>query len=180
MLSKKEVLEIKSQLQRIFAMKVSRSSYREIQNLVISAAKANKVLANQVLLSLLSGEIQAEVITDDASKDMENLIQEFSSQVSLAKEIQEKGDFINIVTSDLMGSLENSAFLNRIRRIDGDEFHFITDIESTVKIVTHFLSRINEFKQNPSNKEFLERQKGNLSITKALLNQILEETPLNT
>ncbi|MCH1429993.1 MAG: hypothetical protein GWP59_07725 [Chlamydiales bacterium] len=180
MLSKKEILDIRSQLQRIFAMKVSRSSYREIQNLIINVTKSNKVLANQVLLSLLSGELQPEVVNKDDSDEMESLIQEFSSQISLAKEIQEKGDFINIITSDLMGGSENSAFLNRVRRIDGDEFHFITDIESTIKVVTHFLSRVNEYKQNPNNKEFLARHKGNLTVAKALLNQLLEETSLNT
>lgn len=180
MLSNENLLELRSQLQRIFTMKVSRSSYREIQNLVISITKSNKVLANQLLLTLLSGELQPEVVRDTDTKTLETICSDFSSQVRLAKEIQEKGDFINIITSDLLGAMENSSYLNRVKRIDGEEFHFVTDLDSTIKMVHHFLNRLAEFKQNPSNKEVLEKQRASLKIALAALEHLLEKDKLST
>ena len=67
----------------------------------------------------------------------------------LAKEVFERGEFVNIITSDLVTQEEQFAFVNRLRRIDGEEFVFMSDPQNTVHLVTHFVGRLYELEKNP-------------------------------
>jgi hypothetical protein len=66
--------------------------------------------------------------------------------VRLSKEVYERGEVVNIITSDTLSHEEKTVFLHRIRRIDGEELQFITDPESTLHLLHHFMNRLEEIK----------------------------------
>jgi hypothetical protein len=102
------------------------------------------------------------------------LIEEFSIPFWTAKDVFEKGDFINIITSDLIQSPQQPIFAHRIKRMDGEEFHFITDIDSTMHLLKHFITRISELQKNPNSQHILNGYKVELGKLKENFDQILK------
>ena len=149
-------------MRRIFAMKVSRSTFREMQNVILNCVNQNKDLANLLFETLLTGQVKDEVTSSKHRAILEDVIKHFTIPARLAKEVAERGEFINIVTSDLVFQEDQFAFLNRLRRIDGEEFTFLSDPQNTVHLLNHFISRLQELEKNPKTKNGLEKYKQEL------------------
>jgi len=146
MFDEKMALHLEGALRRIFAMKVSRSTFRELQNLLLMLSAGNRDLTNDLFETLYTGQLK-DTLKGKGAEHLKSILNEFSIPIRLSKEIFERGEFVNIITSDLITQQEHVAFLNRIRRIDGDEFLFITDPESTVHILQHFTGRLQELER---------------------------------
>ena len=61
MLNEVTITRIRSSLQRIFSMKITRSTFREVQNAIISASGESKDDVNDVFESFLSGKIKEKI-----------------------------------------------------------------------------------------------------------------------
>ena len=61
---------------------------------------------------------------------------------------------------------------NRFRRVDGEEFHFVSDVETTLHVVNHFLTRLQELSKNEGAAKNLQRCKPQISQIKSILNEI--------
>jgi hypothetical protein len=172
MLNESTVTRIRSSLQRIFSMKITRSTFREVQNAIISASGDNKDQVNDVFESFLTGKPKDKIAKGKALDSLKSIIDEFSIPIRLSKEVHERGEFVNIITSDTLTQGERIAFLNRVRRIDGEEFHFVTDPESTIHLLNHFVGRLQELDKADQTREILSEHRDDL----VQLRDRLEET----
>ncbi|NGX61678.1 MAG: hypothetical protein K940chlam9_01167 [Chlamydiae bacterium] len=159
-------------MRRIFAMKVTRSTYREIQNTILSCANQNQDLANFLFETLMTGQIKVSIPNEKHREIIEEVIQNFTIPARLAKEVFERGEFINIITSDLVTQEEKVAFYNRLRRIDGEEFHFLSDAQNTMHLLQHFSGRMVELDNHPKGREEIEKFKKELGIIGDRLKQL--------
>ena len=57
MLDEKSVFHLESSLRRIFAMKVTRSTFRELQNTVVSIAQGDRDIINNIFETLFTVSI---------------------------------------------------------------------------------------------------------------------------
>jgi hypothetical protein len=159
-------------LKRIFAMQITRSTFRELQNVILACASNNQAVANFLFETLLTGQIKGNTPNEKHREILEECIKDFTIPARLSKEIYERGEFINIVTSDLVTQGDESAFLNRVRRIDGEEFTFLSDPANTVNLVQHFIGRLQELEKNPKAKEKLAQHKNDLKVLGERLKQL--------
>lgn len=162
----KKLANVKKGLKRVFSMPITRSTFRELQNALIATTEGDRDMANTVLESLMVGESKS-------GGGLRNIIDEFSVQAQLSRDVFEKGEFINMITSDILTQPGNVVFSNRIRRVDGEEFHFITDIESTVQLLVHFIGRLQELEKTEPTKEILNNAKAQLATVKARFDQLV-------
>jgi len=144
MINKESIEQFQGNMQRIFALKVGRTTYREIQNAVLAAANGDREDANALFEALLRGESKSEKVAKDAHELLQNIVDHFCIPSRLARDIYERGDFIQVITSDLVRQADNPLFVNRIRRVDGEELQFVSDVESTMHILNHFVGRLHE------------------------------------
>ena len=158
-------------MRRIFAMKITRSTFREMQNVILSCVNQDKNTANFLFETLMTGKIK-ETLNEKQRQILEEVIKTFTIPARLSKEIYEKGEFINIITSDLVSQKEEFAFLNRIRRIDGEELTFLSDPANTLHLLQHFIGRLHELKETPKGKEALEKHKNALTVLSERLKQL--------
>jgi Family of unknown function (DUF5414) len=173
MIDEKKMDNAKRALKRIFALPINRSTYREMHSAFHNIFEGNTELANNLLEILLTGDVNSEKAKNFPKKQVQSLIDEFSVLVWTAKDVFEKGDFISLVTSDMISTPNQQVFSNRMKRIDGEEFHFITDVESTLQLLTHFAARIHELEKNPAAKQFLNSRRNELTAVKKKLETLL-------
>lgn len=159
-------------LKRIFAMKITRSTFRELQNVILSCTNQNKEMANFLFETLLTGQIKHKITNEKHREILEDVIKDFTIPARLAKEVNERGEFVNIITSDLLTQEDQFAFLNRIRRIDGEEFVFMSDTQNTLHLLHHFVGRLFELDNAPKGKEELGKYKKEIKVIAERLKQM--------
>lgn len=173
---------LKSSFQRIFALKVSRSTMREVQNTLLEATGHNQGKASFVLHCLLSGTVQEGPLNQEEQSIVQDLIRDFSASVLLSKDVGERGEFLNIVTTDLVhkpsegGKGIDFAYLSQLRRIDGEEFRFISDLESTTQLTSHFLSQLQDLQESKEGLTSLKQQRPHLEGIYKQLKKLLKKT----
>ncbi len=173
MLQAAEIEKFDRVLKRIFSLNISRSTFREIQNAAVAATGGNRDAAQHLFESLVRGESQQGELDDIAFTALQELVQEYSIPVKLSKDVSEKGEFINLITSDTLRHGELFAFLNRIRRIDGDEFQFITDLDSTLHVLLHFGSRLQELRSVEGGTQLLASKTESLVVIRNQINALI-------
>ncbi len=150
---------IEAVLKRIFCQKVTRSTIREVQNGFMACTKNDQELSRDLLETILSGQLQGGFSSHPLADHIKKIMSEFTIPLRVAKEVFERGEFVSMVTSDILKNEGDIAFLNRIRRVDGEEFSFISDPVSTLHLLHHFTARVQELEQN---KDLLQAMKGDL------------------
>lgn len=159
-------------LKRIFAMKITRSTFRELQNMILTCSGHNKDIANFLFETLLIGEVASGWLNERETRRMEEVINHFTIPARLAKDVHERGEFINVITSDMISQQDDSALLNRIRRIDGEEFVFLSNAENTMHLIQHFIARLQELQSNKKVQDDLAKYKKELNLASERLKQL--------
>lgn len=162
MITDKKVQDMQAAFKRILAMPITKSTFREMQSVVLKIAEGDVNAANAVFESLIEGKPKANL--DGKGSSFTSFINDFSTPVRTAKDVFEKGEFINFLSSDLLNQPAYALFLNRIRRVDGTEFQFITDPESTIHVIQHFIGRLKEMEKNESSRKALDNFKKELKL----------------
>lgn len=173
MVNEKELTHLSKNLQRIFSMNIMRSTFREVQNAILAATEGNKDNANALFESLMIGEVKDGVVHTKAKDSLKGIIEKYTIPIRLSKEVAERGDFVNIITSDLLAQPNRVVFLNRIRRVDGEEFQFITDPESTFNLLQHFLGRVQDLDKSEGSKKVIESHKADLQALKQKIEELI-------
>lgn len=172
-LKDEQIMLFDGNLKRIFAMKVTRSTFRELQNVIMTVAGQDKNLANFLFELLMTGAIKEGVVLKENHRAvLEEIIKDFTIPARLAKEVYERGEFINMITSDLVAQQEEVAFLNRLRRIDGEEFLFLADPQNVVHLLQHFVARLFEADKSPQAKGKLDKHKKEIALIADRLKQL--------
>ena len=172
-LDERTLMLFEGSMKRIFALKISRSTFRELQNVILTCANQDKKVANFLLETLMNGQIKPK-IPEKQRPILEDVIKNFTIPTRLAKEIYERGDFVSIVTSDLVAQQEDYAFLSRIRRIDGEEFIFLSDPQNLLHLLQHFVGRLHELKQAEKGKEKLAKYKSEMIVLRERIKQLID------
>jgi len=173
MINEEKMVFLHRSLNRVFALPISRSTFREIQNAVLHAAHGNKDEGNAIFECLLSGEYKEFPGSKPVEKDLKKIIEEFSVKAWVAKDVFEKGEFISLITSDIVNHPNHFVFSNRIRRVDGQEIQFVTDLESTIQLLHHFLGRLQEAHKFDNAKKGLKDHQKEISALKGKIDEVL-------
>ena len=141
-------LLLEGNLKRIFATPIGYTTFREFQNVVFNCSQGQQELANFLFEMLINGKILQELPAGQ-KQSAQSLIVQFMMLIRVAKDIHERGEFINFITSDMLAQQERCVFLNRLARVDGQEFLLMTDVQNTCHLIRHLLSRLLEAQKNP-------------------------------
>jgi len=144
-------------LQRIFALPITKSTFRDVQNAILTATEGDTEKAQQLLEDLVNERI-------DTDPEMQRAFSQFGYLILVSKDVYERGDFLGLVTSDTISREDQVYFSNRIRRIDGTELHFVTDVDSTVQLMNHLLVRLAELKKLKNAKDLFAPQTDKLTF----------------
>lgn len=177
MLTEHLVNELNIQLQRIFCLPITRSTFRELQNVIFTLAQQNQDLANLYFEVLLSGTLKEGSVHESARDKMRTIIERYTIPCRMAKDVFERGEFVAGMTSDIMFDQEtgqNALIVSRIRRIDGQELQVVHSPQTTLFTVQHHLQRLAEIAGHEKGKEQLKYLKDHLNQIKQQLNQIVE------
>jgi hypothetical protein len=161
------VLELS--LKRIFSLAVTRSTYREVQNIVVNATRADKEQVDSFLRCLLTGEVDTNTVSPEGLEILERIIDKFTIPARLSREVLERGEYVSLLTSD---TIHNDKLLNCIRRIDGKEFQFVTDPTMTCNLLQHFVTRLKGMTDLKDGKKTLDSVKEQLRSIKTTLDEI--------
>ena len=141
-------LLLEGNLKRIFATPIGYTTFREFQNVVFNCSQGQQELANFLFEMLINGKLLQELPAGQ-KQSAQSLIVQFMMLIRVAKDIHERGEFINFITSDMLAHQERCVFLNRLARVDGQEFLLMTDVQNTCHLIRHLLSRLLEAQKNP-------------------------------
>jgi len=176
MLNEEALEQINRALQRIFSMTVTRTTYREVQNVVMTVTKNQQEDADKLFQALMTGNANEDLTTGKGLQKLNQIMDQYSVPIRLARDVMERGEFINLLTSDSLNSGDRILFLNRIRRVDGDEFQFVTDAASTVHILQHFMGRIHELLESDKGKKTVEELGPQIAALQKQLNDVADAT----
>lgn len=174
MLTTQVVKKLSQDLQRIFSLKISKSTFREVQNAVVQATKGDKAETEALFQSLYTGKATDGLAKGEALDNLYDLVEHYNIPVRVAKDVLERGDLINMITSEVTGDAEHFLFVNRIRRVDGEEFQFITEPASTLHIVQHFISRLHECQKKDAGVKVVANLREQLQQVKKQLDTLVD------
>jgi hypothetical protein len=175
MIDAKKMQQLDFAFQRILTLPVSKSSFRQMQNAILFCLEGDREAATLLLDALLGAEAeneQAKMAVKEPA--LQKLIERYALPLSVAREVSERGDFLSIVTSDVISHPEMPLFGNRIRRVDGQEFDFITNSESAVQLLHHFSSRLQEMERLEKSRNVLKGLKKELVSLKNRIDQLIQ------
>lgn len=173
MFDEKKLNQLEKAFERVFAFNVTRSTFRQVQNVIFAISEGDKEVATAILEALLLAEVKAEAHKAINNPGFKKFVERYAVKTQVAKDVLERGEFINLVTSDVLQNPQNIVFANRIRRIDGEELQFITDTESTMQLVNHFLNRIQEIDRSEPSRNVVGSIKNDLGSIKKKIDELL-------
>lgn len=173
MIEEQKLKQLDRAFKRIFAMPISRSTFREIQNAILSISEGNQEESNIIFESLVTGEQHQSGKVCANPAFLERMIDDFSISIRVAKDVFERGEFISLASSDIISQPNRVAFLNRIRRVDGEELHFLTDTKGTLNLIYHLMGRLQELKKNAEGKESIVDSKQQLLAIKQKIDDLV-------
>jgi Family of unknown function (DUF5414) len=144
MINEEKMEVLNQQFQRIFTLPVTRLTFRELQSAIATALNEDNEAARHLIEGLLSNQPN--------HSSMEPFFKNYSVPFRVAKQIQDNGEVLSMLTTDVGSQGENLAFQVRMRRIDGGEFTFITDASSFLQIAEHIISRLASTASTPAGK----------------------------
>lgn len=145
-ISEEQIEHLQRSFKRIFALPLASMTFREVQNALTQVFPGKKEEPEAILNSLLSEEIQPVLKNGDTAL-LEDLVQTFSTPVRFAKEVADYGEFMNIFSCDFVQQGNQVFFMNRMRRIDGNEYRFLTQPEVNIRLAHMFISRLSDLKK---------------------------------
>lgn len=170
----KKIVELEKSFKRILTMPMSKSTFRQLQNAIYAAGDRNLDEANGLIEALLTGNVKDD-IKKNVSKDvLDGFFENYAVAVSVARDVAEKGEFVSLITSDIIPHPSLAILSSRIRLVDGAEFQFLTDPESTLQFARHFLARLQEFAQIESGKNALSHHKEELKTIRKSLDDLIK------
>lgn len=158
---------------RIFSMPINKLTFRELQSAVLSATEGDREESKVFLESVLVGSQEGQNEGDTKSDVYKRFVREFGVLTWLAKDVFEKGDFINFISSDIHNQPNRIFFTHMLRRVDGKEFEFFTDPASTFQLVQHFLNRVHELGKTEG--RLLGSFRKEINTMKTTIDKILED-----
>jgi len=163
MIEQKQIMHLTLVFKKVFALPITRTTFRELQSALMGLAQGDRELFTDVAESLLAGQVKPILKGKIDIETFQRFIEQFHIQVVVSKEVHDKSQFITFITSDVLNQPQGTVFSNCIKTVDGKEHLFLTDVESTLQLIQHFVGRIHEAKNIESSKESFERLSDRIS-----------------
>lgn len=139
----KMAAQVEMALKRIFCLPVTKSTFRQFQHAIVTLTNGNNEESKALIEALVTGK--AEYADPNVNQTIKNLSQQYSLNIIIAKEIIERGEYLALLSSDILTLHQDIVILsNIIRRLDGEEFQFVSDIDGSFHVIQHFISRLEE------------------------------------
>lgn len=166
MIDAQKIQHLENEFQKILSLPIAKSSFRQMQNAILFVTQGDKDLAARLLESLMTDKIVLKDGDLSSGLSIENFKKQYLIPFNVAREVAERGEFISIVTSDIINHPEMPIFGNRIRKVGGEEFEFLTDTLSTLQLLQHFSFRLEELEKVEKSKNVLKGLKQTLNELK--------------
>ncbi|MDP1836434.1 MAG: DUF5414 family protein [Chlamydiales bacterium] len=173
MLQKKNIDRLRFHLQRLFALKIGRTTFREMQNAILASVDGDRDEAGKLFEALLRGEVADDAADKESIGPFRTILDAYCIPCRLARDVYERGEYIQVITSDTLRQDNQPLFINRIRRIDGEEIQFLSDIESSLHLIQHFVGRLHDAEREGGESKTLEKIKKELASLKTGVDQML-------
>lgn len=170
MMDAKKIKQMDLAFQRILILPMTRSTFRQMQNVIFQTVEGSREEANTLLEALLSNQNKGAHAPDSP---LQEFLDRYSLPITVAREVAERGEFVSLVTSDIISHPQMPIFGNRIRRIDGKEFDFITDAESCLQLLQHFSIRLLEMDKAEKSRKVLKDLKSDLATLKKRVDDLI-------
>lgn len=170
----KKIDELDKSFRRILTMPMSKSTFRQLQNAIFAASDKNLDEANALIEALLTGNLKKDILKNVSKNELDQFFENYAIALSVARDVAEKGEFVSLITSDIIPHPSLAILSSRIRLVDGEEFQFLTDPESTMQFARHFLSRLQEFAQIEAGKNVLSHHKDELRALRNALDEMVK------
>lgn len=157
---------LNQQFQRIFTLPVTRLTFRELQMALSTALNNDPKTIQTVTEALLSNEFPDE-------PKLEGFFKEFSVPFRVAKQIQDNGEVLSMLSTDVGTQGENLLFQVRIRRIDGGEYTFITDAGGFLQVAEHIVQRLGSTTGTLAGKGTMSGLEGRLEALQKSIGQLI-------
>jgi hypothetical protein len=170
MIDAKKLKQMDQAFQRILILPMTRSTFRQMQNVIFQTVEGNREEVGTLLEALLTNQKKNGQTPDTP---LQEFLDRYSVPVSVAREVAERGEFVSLVTSDIINHPQMPIFGNRIRRVDGKEFDFISDAESCLQLLQHFSTRLQEMDKTEKAKNVLKGLKPDLLTLKKRVEELI-------
>lgn len=172
-------------LKRIFSLAVTQMTYREVFNLVLVAAEGSKEQSESLLEALVTKKTPER--WGHAEKEhIKKLSDLYGMSIRIAREVMDRGEFLSLLTTDVLdGNLQQQQqpqqllFLNRVRRLDGEGFQFLTDPLATSQLLAHFITRLSDLRETDTGAELLNKLTGDLERVRGMLDDLILDAKTN-
>lgn len=169
-----KISQMQNMFKRVFSFSITRSTYREVQNALMAFADRNEETLKALMESFFSGVVNPALASKCKGDLFQKLVDEYGLQVRLSREVHDRGEFVSFLTSDVLSQGTNKVlFSNTVRRVDNEEFRFISDVESTLQVVNHFVSRLQEAKKMESGQGSLNSVKDEIFEIKSKIEELI-------
>lgn len=174
MIEQKQVMHLALVFRKVLALPITRTTFRELQSALMGLAQGDRELFTDVAESLLAGQVKPILKGQIDVEAFQRFIEQFHVQTVVCKEVHDKGQFITFITSDVLNQPQGAVFSNCIKTVDGKEHLFLTDVESTLQLIQHFVGRVHEAKNMESSKESFEKLSERLSNLKKAVDLLVD------
>lgn len=174
MIDQNNIIHLALIFRKVFALPIKRTTFRELQSALMGAAQGDRELFTDLAESLLAGQVKPILKGRVDIDAFQRFIEQFHVQTHVAKEVHDKGDFITFITSDVINQPQGALFSNCIKTVNGEEHRFVTDVESTLQLIHHFVGRIHEAKGIEESKEQFERLTDRISDLKKAVDLLVD------
>lgn len=178
MIQEKQLKQIAPVLQHIFCLKIGRITFREVENAVFQALQGNATYAHALIKMFLTGQIQQEIVEQDALPLLRNMLSAFSAPIRVAHDVHEQGDFLFTATAEIVVPAANGQqplFLHRTRRVDGKESDFLCDLPRTMHMMRHFFMRFEELLEHEEGPSSLQSVAPDLQVIQERIGNLLNQ-----
>lgn len=150
-ISEDQYSQLSRSFRRIFALPISRLTIRELQNAINQALPENAETSKTLYESLITGDLKDGIKKSGGHSDLASLVEDYTYQFKIAREVAEMGEFMNSFSCDFLQQGNQVYFMNRMRRIDGEEYYFLSAPETNIRLAHMFINRLRDLKKSVGN-----------------------------
>ena len=150
MLTEMQLKSLSRNFMRIFALPISRLTILEVRNALNEALPEDKDKdkVKSIYESLLNGNTpNNNKENNNGNNDLEYFLEKYSPHVRFAREVAERGEFMNTFNCEFLQQGNQVYFVNRMRRLDGKEYYFLSAPETNVRLAHMFINRLRDLKK---------------------------------
>jgi len=160
--AKENAMMFAQAIQRIFAVSVTNTTMRELNSMALHIFGNNEEKIRALFNSFFTGKLDSSLEKEESAEILSQLVRNFSTVVNFAKDVHEKGGHLGFITSEVVAYKNKTLLHHFLRKIDGTQIDFSTDVPTTLSVLNHLIARLREATKTESGKEELNKMSPHL------------------